>query len=285
MDNIRIVPTIQARERPKPTFVQFFWALVLMFQKLERKQRVHVGIAFLTITIPIGLLSFALISEVVETADNLPKPVQSVVSPLSLALPISDPAPTIFPAGETEVPDDSEYVPEEDELEIPKPAPKKKKNDAAPRGVREIIPASAEAYIAKYSIYAKECMRKYKVPASISLAQGLIESNSGKSNLAVNAFNHFGMKCFSKNCHKGHCVNATDDTHKDFFRKYKSVAESYDAHGVLISGGRYASLKKYGKDYRKWAYGLKSKGYATDKLYAEKLIGMIKRYGLDRYDR
>lgn len=285
MNNIKIIPVFAARERPRPTFREFFLALFVMFTRLEKKQRFHVGVALLTLSIPLGLLSFMAIDKVVTTADALPKPVQSVVSPLSLALPLPEPTPTIFPEESEEVPLDSEYTPEEeDELVIPKPAPKKPKNDAAPRGVREIIPQSASAYIAMYKDAAIKSMHKYKVPASITLAQGLIEGNAGKSTLARTANNHFGIKCFSKNCRKGHCVNATDDSHKDFFRKYTSVLECFNDHGQKISSGRYKGLLRYGKDYRKWAYGLKSKGYATDRTYAEKLIGMIKRYGLDKYD-
>jgi flagellum-specific peptidoglycan hydrolase FlgJ len=93
------------------------------------------------------------------------------------------------------------------------------------------------------------------------------------------------MKCFSRNCRKGHCTNFTDDTHKDFFLKFGSAQQSWRAHSKLISAGRYAKLKKFGRDYRRWAYGLKSVGYATDKTYAEKLIGIINRYNLNQYDR
>lgn len=244
-----------------------------MFLQLEKRQRIHVGVAFLTITIPIGLAAYAAIQSVVETAATLPKPVRSVVSPVSLVLPIPDPAPTIFPSEE------------EDEFIVPKPVPKKKKNDAAPRGVKEIVPASAEVYIEMYKNAAIKSMRRYKVPASITLAQGLIEGNAGKSTLARTANNHFGIKCFSKNCGKGHCVNATDDTHKDFFRKYKSALDCFNDHGQKISSGRYKKLLKHGRDYRAWAYGLKSVGYATDRTYAEKLIAIIGRYDLHKYDR
>jgi hypothetical protein len=118
----------------------------------------------------------------------------------------------------------------------------------------------------------------------ISLAQGLIESRAGNSKLAKQNKNHFGIKCFSKKCVKGHCSNHCDDHHKDFFRIFKSSWESWRAHSVMISSGRYASLKKNGRDYKKWAHGLKRLGYATDRTYAEKLIGIIERYKLNRYD-
>jgi flagellum-specific peptidoglycan hydrolase FlgJ len=113
----------------------------------------------------------------------------------------------------------------------------------------------------------------------------LVESRAGTSRLAKNNNNHFGIKCFSKRCAKGHCTNATDDHHKDFFRKYKSAWESWREHSQLLAGGHYSRLQKCGSDYRQWAYGLKSLGYATDKTYAEKLIGMIERYELYKYDR
>lgn len=143
----------------------------------------------------------------------------------------------------------------------------------------------AKGYINKYKNMAINSMNKYNVPASIILAQGLIEGRAGTSKLAVENNNHFGIKCFSAKCKKGHCTNATDDTHKDFFRKYKSVQECFNDHGKKLSNGRYAYLKKYRRDYRRWAFGLKACGYATDKTYAEKLIGVIQRYDLDRHDK
>ncbi len=161
----------------------------------------------------------------------------------------------------------------------------KRKNEAAPVSRNELTPEMTIGYINRFKNIAVKEMNKYGIPASISLAQGLIESRAGTSKLAVSNNNHFGMKCFSRNCKKGHCSNFTDDTHKDFFRKYGSATESWEAHSRLISTGRYAKLKKYGRDYRKWAYGLKSIGYATDRTYAEKLIGMIERYDLYKYDR
>ena len=128
-------------------------------------------------------------------------------------------------------------------------------------------------------------MEKFGIPASIGLAQGLVESRAGTSKLARGNNNHFGMKCFSKKCPTGHCTNATDDHHKDFFRKYHSAWESWRAHSELLAGGHYSRLKKYGRDYRQWAYGLKALGYATDRTYAEKLISMIEKYDLHRFDR
>jgi flagellum-specific peptidoglycan hydrolase FlgJ len=154
---------------------------------------------------------------------------------------------------------------------------------AAPK--MPLAKSNPEAYIKKYASIAKAGWARYGVPASISLAQGLIESRSGTSKLAVNNNNHFGMKCFSRNCRKGHCTNFTDDTHKDFFLKYGNAQQSWDAHSKLLASGRYKKLKKYGRDYRRWAHGLKNVGYATDRTYDHKLITIIERYNLDRYDR
>lgn len=158
-------------------------------------------------------------------------------------------------------------------------------NDAAPVSAAELRDEQARDYVDRYLKTAQQEMNKFGIPASISLAQGLIESRAGTSSLAVKNNNHFGIKCFSRQCRKGHCTNHTDDTHKDFFRMYKSPWESWRAHSQMLASGRYASLKKYGRDYRKWAYGLKSIGYATDRSYAEKLIGVIERYDLAQYDR
>lgn len=165
--------------------------------------------------------------------------------------------------------------------------PKKSKstNEAAPVAADELLRAQSLDYIERYKKIARGEMEKYGIPASISLAQGLIESRAGTSKLAVNNNNHFGMKCFAKNCGKGHCSNFTDDSHKDFFRKFKSPWESWRAHSQLLASGRYARLKRHGRDYRAWANGLQSVGYATDRAYAKKLIGIIERYDLHQYDR
>lgn len=166
-----------------------------------------------------------------------------------------------------------------------RPAGRKNANEAAPVGKSELSPELADEYVDRFKKVAIDEMEKYGVPASISLAQGLIESRAGTSKLAVENNNHFGIKCFSRNCKKGHCTNFTDDTHKDFFRKFKTPWESWHAHSQLLASGRYAKLKRYGRDYRKWAYGLKAIGYATDRSYAEKLVGIIERYDLHKYDR
>ena len=143
-----------------------------------------------------------------------------------------------------------------------------------------------EAYIKSYAPSAVEEMKKYGIPASITLAQGLLESNSGASKLATSNQNHFGIKCFARNCKPGHCSNYTDDSHKDFFRKYTSVKESYRAHSLFLQRSRYQHLSKLGtKNYKEWAHGLRKAGYATDKKYAPKLITLIETLKLNRFDK
>ncbi|MFT5168122.1 MAG: flagellum-specific peptidoglycan hydrolase FlgJ [Saprospiraceae bacterium] len=141
------------------------------------------------------------------------------------------------------------------------------------------------AYVNRFKDVARSEMNKFGIPASIILAQGLIESNAGESRLSKENNNHFGMKCFSKSCKKGHCANFTDDSHKDFFRKYDTSWESFRSHSNLLSGKRYRSLRDHGKDYKKWSHGLKKAGYATDRRYAEKLIHIIEDLDLGQYDR
>ena len=161
----------------------------------------------------------------------------------------------------------------------------KEKNGAAPVAAFELSADKSQLYIARFGKIATEEMRRYGIPASICMAQGLVESRYGTSTLAVRNNNHFGMKCFSRKCKKGHCSNFSDDHHKDFFRIYTNPWESWRAHSQMLASGRYARLKKYGRDYRKWAYGLEQLGYATDRSYAEKLIGVVEQFNLQRFDR
>ena len=141
-------------------------------------------------------------------------------------------------------------------------------------------------YVKRFAPIAVAEMRKFGIPASVTLAQGLLESNAGGSRLAHSSNNHFGIKCFSRRCGKGHCVNYTDDTHKDFFVKYTNTWGSYRAHSqFLAKTDRYHQLFDLEtKDYRGWARGLSKAGYATDKRYGEKLIAIIQSLGLDKYD-
>ena len=142
-----------------------------------------------------------------------------------------------------------------------------------------------ENYVRRFAKVARTEMKKYGIPASITLAQGLLESDAGGSKLSQKNNNHFGMKCFSRKCKKGHCSNFTDDSHKDFFRIYKNSWQSYRAHSKLLMGKRYRHLKHYGKDYKKWAFGLRKAGYATDKKYAQKLIAIIETLHLEEFDQ
>ena len=142
-----------------------------------------------------------------------------------------------------------------------------------------------EAYIQLYAQLAQLEMRQYGIPASITLAQGLLETNAGESPLATDANNHFGIKCFSKVCRRGHCRNFEDDSHKDFFRIYPAPGESYRAHSILLQSPRYQPLYQLSaKNYIAWAKGLKKAGYATDPHYAEKLIRLIEEFQLYQYD-
>jgi flagellum-specific peptidoglycan hydrolase FlgJ len=140
-------------------------------------------------------------------------------------------------------------------------------------------------YIKKYAPIARIEQGKFGIPVSITLAQGLLESDAGHSRLAKSSTNHFGIKCFSHQCKKGHCKNFTDDTHKDFFVVYQNAWQSFRAHSVFLKQNRYQKLFYNKKtDYRSWAKGLKSAGYATDKNYDAKLIKIIETMKLNLLD-
>lgn len=139
-------------------------------------------------------------------------------------------------------------------------------------------------YIKKYEDLAVAQMKEYHIPASIKLAQGLLESGAGKSELARSANNHFGIKC--GRAWKGRSVRRTDDAPNECFRAYRSPKDSYVDHSrFLRDNPRYASLFRLDvTDYKGWAYGLKKAGYATDPSYANRLITLIETYELYRYD-
>jgi hypothetical protein len=143
--------------------------------------------------------------------------------------------------------------------------------------------ARVQAYVDRYADIARREMKEFGVPASITLAQGLLESNAGDSKLAVVSLNHFGIKC-RKKCLGCTCRNYGDDTRYDMFRVFDSAAESFREHSELLNTSRYAKLKSHGTDYVKWAHGLKTCGYATDKKYGHKLVTIIENLGLDKYD-
>lgn len=139
-------------------------------------------------------------------------------------------------------------------------------------------------YIEKYKDEAVKQMRKHKIPASITLAQGCLESNNGNSELARKANNHFGIKCH--NGWKGKGYTHDDDKKDECFRKYESAEDSFTDHSYfLISGSRYNSLFDLKiTDYKAWAHGLKAAGYATNPKYAQMLICIIEEYQLYKYD-
>ena len=141
-----------------------------------------------------------------------------------------------------------------------------------------------EAYIKKYRDIAVEEMRKYHIPASITLAQGLLESGAGQSTLARKSNNHFGIKCGRD--WDGKSVRYDDDARNECFRAYKHPKQSYEDHSkFLASRSRYAFLFKLKiTDYKGWAKGLKKAGYATDRRYAQRLIDIIELYDLHQYD-
>ena len=139
-------------------------------------------------------------------------------------------------------------------------------------------------YINEYAGIAIAQQKQYGIPASITLAQGLLESGAGKSDMARQSNNHFGIKCQNW---KGETVTFFDDGMDSCFRKYDSVEDSYNDHSqFLVQGKRYAVLFQLDvTDYKGWAVGLQKAGYATDRTYAEKLIRVIETYDLNDYSR
>lgn len=139
------------------------------------------------------------------------------------------------------------------------------------------------SYIAAFKSVAVEEMNKYGIPASITLAQGIIESGSGNSSLARFANNHFGIKCTSDWKGKGYYKD--DDKADDCFRVYKDAKESYRDHSEFLKRKRYSALFELDKnDYKNWALGLKQAGYATNPKYPDMLINIIDKYQLQQYD-
>ena len=132
-----------------------------------------------------------------------------------------------------------------------------------------------EEYIHKYKDIAVEEMKRYRIPASITLAQGLLESGAGKSALSRKSNNHFGIKCGGD--WTGRTVRYDDDARNECFRAYKHPRDSYEDHSKFLKGrSRYAFLFKLKiTDYKGWAHGLKKAGYATDPRYAYRLIDII----------
>lgn len=139
-------------------------------------------------------------------------------------------------------------------------------------------------YIENFKAVAIEEMNAYGIPASITLAQGILESNSGNSSLARYANNHFGIKCTAD--WKGKAYYKDDDKNNDCFRVYKDSRESYKDHSTFLKRKRYSFLFELDKnDYKNWAIGLKTAGYATNPKYPDLLISLIERYKLYQYDQ
>ncbi len=139
------------------------------------------------------------------------------------------------------------------------------------------------AYIDRYKDMAMQQQQKYRIPASITLAQGLLESGAGQSRLAREANNHFGIKV--PGGWTGPYILVDDDRPKEKFRKYRSVQESYEDHSLFLQKPRYSRLFTYNiTDYKSWAKGLKACGYATSPTYAQSLIRIIEMYSLHQFD-
>ena len=157
--------------------------------------------------------------------------------------------------------------------------PQSKRISSKPSGT---ISVSATTYIEQYKEIAIQEMNQFGIPASIKLAQALLESGNGNSRLAREANNHFGIKCASWT---GKRVYKDDDAIDDCFRSYSRVEESFRDHSQFLLRKRYAALFELDKnDYIGWAKGLKAAGYATNPRYAELLINLIERYQLYQYD-
>jgi len=141
------------------------------------------------------------------------------------------------------------------------------------------------AYIDRFYKTAIREMYQYRIPASITLAQGILESGSGRSDLATIANNHFGIKCTSD--YNGDTFLKDDDKKDDCFRVYRDAESSYRDHSLfLVNRSRYSFLFNYWiRDYKAWAIGLKRAGYATNPNYPQLLIDVIEKYELYEYDR
>lgn len=153
-------------------------------------------------------------------------------------------------------------------------------HDQVPPGLPD---EASIAYITKWKEVAIQKMKEHGIPASITLAQGLLESRSGQSDLTLEARNHFGIKCTPD--WTGGKVYHDDDKKDDCFRKYKRDEDSFEDHSKFLMKPRYAGLFELKPtDYKGWAHGLKKAGYATDPRYPAKLIDLIERYELNKLD-
>ncbi len=142
-----------------------------------------------------------------------------------------------------------------------------------------------DQYVQKFAAYAVEEMEKYKIPASITLAQGLLETGGGQSRLAQQGNNHFGIKC--KDDWTGKTMSHTDDAPNECFRVYDDPKQSYEDHSKFLAFRKYYTklFELDPKDYKAWAHGLKKAGYATNPRYAYILIDKIEKYKLYEFDK
>ncbi|TYA74996.1 glucosaminidase domain-containing protein [Seonamhaeicola marinus] len=149
--------------------------------------------------------------------------------------------------------------------------------------VEKVYASDTERYIDTYKAIAQNEMKLYNIPASITLAQGILESGSGKGRLSVEGNNHFGIKCHEWT---GRRIFHDDDKKGECFRKYKEAKTSFRDHSLFLSQrDRYSKLFNIKPgNYKAWAKGLKAAGYATDPKYPQKLISLIERYELYKYD-
>ena len=166
-----------------------------------------------------------------------------------------------------------------------RPIPKKEKEIVTePRAITKApVIKSTDEYITFYKDIAVAEMKQYGIPASITLAQGILESGSGRGRLAVKANNHFGIKCHDW---EGAKIFHDDDRAQECFRKYEDANRSFRDHSEFLANRkRYAKLFELDKDdYKGWAKELRRAGYATDRKYPEKLISLIERYQLYKFD-
>lgn len=179
--------------------------------------------------------------------------------------------------------EDLEKARETDKSEPEKPVYKKTEVLEATSKVK-VTKIMVENYIDRYKNIAKSNMATYGIPASIILAQGILESGSGKGSLSLLANNHFGIKC--KTEWTGPSVFFDDDAEQECFRKYQNGEESYSDHAIFLKNRPYytALFDLQQDDYTSWSYGLKKAGYATDPKYPNKLIAIIERYNLNKFD-
>lgn len=159
----------------------------------------------------------------------------------------------------------------------------KKETKKSSENSTKVYANATEKYIDVYKEIAKKEMSLYNIPASITLAQGILESGSGNGRLSVKANNHFGIKCHGWT---GAKIYHDDDKAQECFRKYKDAKYSFRDHSLFLQKKRYAKLFKLKNgNYKGWAKELRAAGYATDKRYPQKLISIIERYELYKLDK